>query len=198
MDDYYLFFGGQDRYVFRLLGKREMIIPYNNNRLALIPAAQAMTPMHANQDDVRYELHRVWVVEGTLAPGKHHVAPRRRFYLDEGTWTVVYSEGWDEDGKLWKFAQATMVAMPGVPAVIGGRAFFYDLLQVGYCFDFMFSPGRYKITPMHPADAFGPEAMRPTRCGEPASHKSSFQNGHGRDAVEHEQSCRMTLQSVKR
>ncbi len=159
MDDYYLFFGGQDRYVFRLLGKREMFVPYNNNRLALIPAAQAMAPMHANQDEIRYELHRVWVVEGTLAPGKHHVAPRRRFYLDEDTWTAVYSEGWDEDGKLWHFAQATMMAMPGVPAVIGGSEFFYDLIQGGYCYDFVFSPGRYKITPMHPADAFGPDSM---------------------------------------
>ncbi len=159
MDDYYLFFGGQDRYVFRLLGKRELFVPYNNNRLALIPASQAMGPVHANQDNLRYELHRVWVVEGTLAPGRHHVAPRRRFYLDEDTWLAVYSEGWDEDGMLWKFAQSTMMAMPGVPAVIGGSEFFYDLIQGGYCYDFVFSPGSYKLTPMHSPDAFGPEAM---------------------------------------
>ena len=159
LDDYYLFFGGQDRYVFRLLGKREMFVPYNNNRLALIPASQAMGPMHANQDALRYELHRVWVVEGTLAPGRHHVAPRRRLYLDEDTWLAVYSEGWDEDGKLWKFAHATMMAMPSVPAVIGGSEFFYDLLLGGYCYDFVFSPGAYRLTPMHSADTFGPEAM---------------------------------------
>jgi hypothetical protein len=30
-------------------------------------------------DYVRWELHRVWVVEATLAPGKRHVIPRRRF-----------------------------------------------------------------------------------------------------------------------
>ena len=106
-----------------------------------------------------YESMDDWVVEGVLAPGKHHVAPRRRFYLDEDTWLAVYSEGWDEDGKLWKFAQATMMAMPSVPAVIGGSEFFYDLIQGGYCYDFVLSPGRYKITPMHPADAFAPDAM---------------------------------------
>ncbi len=159
MDDYYLFFGGQDRYDFKLLGKREMFVPYNNNRLALLPARDAMTPVHANQDVLRYELHRVWVVEGTLAPGKHHVAPRRRLYLDEDTWLAVYSEGWDEDGKLWKFAHATMMALPGVPAVIGGSQVFYDLLQGGYCYDFVFSPGRYTLTPLHPDDDFGPQAM---------------------------------------
>ncbi|MEJ0046248.1 MAG: DUF1329 domain-containing protein [Rhodospirillales bacterium] len=28
LDDYYLFFGGPDRYDFRILGKREMYVPY--------------------------------------------------------------------------------------------------------------------------------------------------------------------------
>ncbi len=80
LDEYYLFFGGQDRYVFRLLGKREMFIPYNNNAIAFRPARDALAPQHANQEALRYELHRVWVVEGTLAPGAHHVAPRRAVY----------------------------------------------------------------------------------------------------------------------
>ena len=59
-------------------------------------------PNHANPDALRYELHRVWVIEGTLAQGKSHIAPRRRLYIDEDTWLAVYSESWDEDGKLWK------------------------------------------------------------------------------------------------
>ena len=160
LDDYYLFFGGQDRYVFRLLGKREMYIPYNNNRLAREPARAAMQPLHANQDLLRYELHRVWVVEGTLAPGAHHVEPHRRLYIDEDTWLVVYSEAWDEDGKLWKFGQATMMVLPSLPAVIGGSRFVYDLLQGGYDYDFVVAPpGGYHITGLHPADVFTPEAM---------------------------------------
>ena len=160
LDDYYLFFGGQDRYDFRILGKREMFIPYNNNALAHRPARAAMAPLHANQDALRYELHRVWVVEGTLAPGAHHVAPRRRLYIDEDTWIAAYAESWDEDGRLWKFGQATMMVLPKLPAVIGGSTFVYDLLQGGYCFDFVVSPDAdYAITPMHRADMFGPEAL---------------------------------------
>jgi hypothetical protein len=54
-----------------------MYVPYNNNRLYLLPAAASIGPHHENPDVLRYELHRVWVVEGVLAPGKHHVAPRR-------------------------------------------------------------------------------------------------------------------------
>ena len=160
LDEYYLFFGGQDRYVFRLLGKREMFIPYNNNAIAFRPARDALAPQHANQEALRYELHRVWVVEGTLAPGAHHVAPRRRLYIDEDSWIAVYAESCDENGKFWKFSEATMMVLPELPAVIGGSHFTYDLLEGGYCADFMMSrPNDYVITPMHSTDVFGPEAL---------------------------------------
>ena len=160
LDDYYVFFGGQDRYVFRLLGKREMFVPYNNNWLALHDAREAMGPRHADQDRLRYELHRVWIVEGTLAPGQHHVAPKRRLYLDEDTWLALYSEAWDDDGHLWKFGHATVFALPTVPAVIGGSQFFYDLVQGGYCYDFVVQPrDAYRLTPMHAADTFTPGGM---------------------------------------
>jgi hypothetical protein len=160
LDEYYLFFGGQDRYAFRLLGKRELYIPYNNNRLAWVPAREAMTPAHANQDLMRYELHRVWVVEGTLAQGKHDIVARRRLYMDEDTWLAVYSEEWDEDGRLWKFGHATMMLLPDVPAVIGGSRFTYDLVNGGYCYDFVLSPpGWYRVTGMHSADIFSPDAL---------------------------------------
>jgi hypothetical protein len=82
LDEYYVFFGGPDRYEFKLLGKQEMYIPYNNNRLYTRPVKEIVGPSHANPDALRYELHRVWVVEGMVAPGKHHVAPRRRLYID--------------------------------------------------------------------------------------------------------------------
>jgi hypothetical protein len=160
LDEYYLFFGGQDRYQFRLLGKRELYIPYNNNRLALRPAREAMTPAHASAEALRYEPHRVWVVEGTLAPGKHHIVPRRRLYLDEDTWLAVYSEEWDEDGRLWKFGEATMMVLPDVPTVIGGSRFTYDLIQGGYCYDFVLSPpGWYRVTGLHPPDTFSPDGL---------------------------------------
>ena len=161
LDDYYLFFGGPDRYDFRILGKRDMYVPYNNDRLNAGEPRAAMGPTHANQDALRYELHRVWVVEGTLAPGKSHVAPRRRLYIDEDSWLAVYSEAWDEDGKLWKFGQATMTLRPEIPAVIIGAQFMYDLLQGGYCLDFAFggADGYYRATPRHADDLFSAGAL---------------------------------------
>ncbi len=161
LDEYYVFFGGLDRYDFKLLGKREMFVPYNNNRFYTRPVAEIMGKGHANPDDLRYELHRVWVVEGTLAAGKHHVAPRRRLYFDEDTWFAVYSDSWDEDGRLWKFGHGTMYLAPDLPAVILGSQFVYDLELGGYVLGFAFNeePVQYKVTAPHPPDVFSPEAL---------------------------------------
>lgn len=161
LDDYYLFFGGPDRYDFTLLGKRDMYVPYNNDRLNRMAPREVMGGQHANQDLLRYELHRVWVVEGRLAAGAHHVAPRRRLYIDEDTWLAVYSEAWDEDGRLWKFGQGTMTLVPEIPAVIIGGQFVYDLLQGGYCYDFSFggAGGYYRPTGLHRADLFEADAL---------------------------------------
>ena len=161
LDEYYLFFGGPDRYDWKLLGKKEMYIPYNNNRFYTRPTSELIGPKHANPNGLRYELHRVWVVEGTLAFGKHHIVPRRRLYIDEDTWLAVYSDSWDESGKLWKFAHGTMYLMPDIPAVILGSHFVYDFDLGGYLFAFAFNqePDGYRIVPPHSAATFSPEAL---------------------------------------
>jgi len=164
LDEYYLFFGGPDRYIFKNLGKREMIVPYNNNGLYLHPATASIGPHHENPDALRYELHRVWVVEGTLAPGKHHVVPRRILYIDEDSWLVLYSDSWDEDGKFWKFGHATVYLMPDVPTVITGTQFVYDLQRGDYAADFVFSGDavQYKVTAPHDAYLFSAQGLADT------------------------------------
>jgi hypothetical protein len=161
LDEYYMFFGGLDHYVFKILGKKEMYVPYNNNRLYARPVSEVLGTAHANPDDLRYELHRVWVVDGSLATGKHDIVMHRRLYLDEDTWLAVYSDAWDENGKLLKFGQATMYLMPDVPAVIIGSQFGYDFELGGYAYGFAFNdePQVYKVTPSHPASLFSPEAL---------------------------------------
>ena len=161
LDEYYTFFGGLDRYDFKLIGKKEMYIPYNNNRLYLRPVNEILGRNHANPDDLRYELHRVWVVDGTLAPSAHDIVAHRRLYLDEDSWMAVYSDSWDEAGRLWKFGQATMYLMPDVPAIIVGSQFVYDLQLGGYAFGFALNgeASAYKVTAPHPATLFTPDAL---------------------------------------
>jgi hypothetical protein len=161
LDEYYLFFGSPDRYDFRLLGKKEMYIPYNNNVFFTLPAADVAGRQHANPDHLRYELHRVWVVEATLKAGKQHVVPRRRLYIDEDTWFAFYEDEWDEHGRLWKFGHGTGLVLPDVPAVILGSQFIYDLLQGGYVFSFALNGpgGFYKVTAPHGGAVFSAESL---------------------------------------
>ncbi|HWY63733.1 MAG TPA: DUF1329 domain-containing protein [Rhizomicrobium sp.] len=161
LDEYYMFFGGLDRYSFKLVGKQEMYVPYNNNRLYTRPVGEILGRDHANPNELRYELHRVWVVDGTLAPGAHDIVAHRRLYLDEDSWMAVYSDSWDEKGRLWKFGQATMYLMPDLPAMVVGSQFVYDLLEGGYAFGFAFNgePAAYKVTAPHPATLFTPDSL---------------------------------------
>jgi hypothetical protein len=120
-DDAFVYTGVLERYDLKLLGKREMIVPYNTYRLTY----------HANVDDVlrkeeinpellRWELHRVWVVEATLKPGQNHVYGRRVFYVDEDSWAALASDEYDLDGKLLRavYALPTYDYVSGVPFTV--------------------------------------------------------------------------------
>ena len=102
-DDAWVFNGAMDRYDFKLVGKKEMIVPYNAFKLAYAkdPYA-ATTPGVLNPDFVRWELHRVWVVEATLKPGKRHIYAKRVFYVDEDSWVAVASDQYDARGSLYR------------------------------------------------------------------------------------------------
>ena len=102
-DDAWVFNGAMDRYDFKLVGKKEMIVPYNAFKLAYAkdPFA-ATTPGVLNPDFVRWELHRVWVVEAVLKPGKRHIYAKRVFYVDEDSWTAIASDQYDARGSLYR------------------------------------------------------------------------------------------------
>lgn len=105
IDDHEGFNGAFDRFVYKLLGKREVYIPYHNydfNDPAFGSVKDRLTINHLNPDYVRFELHRVWVVEANLAPGKRHAYKKRRWYIDEDSWNPVLSENFDGRENLWR------------------------------------------------------------------------------------------------
>lgn len=133
-DDVNLFIGAQDRYKFKLIGKREMYVPFNNNGLMLKPIEQALGKHTLSSDAVRWELHRVWVVEGTLRDGKRNVAAKRRLYLHEDTWQAVLSDSWDAQGKLWKTGQAFTLLAGDQPLATTLSYAIFDLVAGGFMY----------------------------------------------------------------
>ena len=101
-DEAFVFNGAQDRYDWKIIGKKEMYIPYNGYRFMYTKnPADILKPGHVNPDLMRWELHRVWVVEATLKPGKRHIYAKRVFYFDEDTWVAVASDEYDARGQLF-------------------------------------------------------------------------------------------------
>ena len=107
-DDTDMFNGAPDRYDWKLLGKKEIYIPYNSYKLddPKIKYSEIVKAGHINQDLTRYELHRVWHVVATLKPGERHIYAKRDFYIDEDTWQAAEIDHYDGRGTLWRVAEA--------------------------------------------------------------------------------------------
>lgn len=122
--------GRMDRFDWRIVGKQELFIPYNANKwFSAQSDSDLVSANHLNPDYVRWELHRVWVVEATLRSGQRHQAHRSRYYVDEDTWAAVLADRWDANGQLWKSMFTLPMVMPDAPATVALPTGFYDMLS---------------------------------------------------------------------
>jgi hypothetical protein len=162
-DEVDVFSGNPKRFDWKVVGKREMFIPYNSNRMYMAAKdSDLLMPHHLNPDHVRWELHRVWVVEATLKPGQRHQAPRSRYYIDEDTWVAVLGDRWDANGQLWKTNWAHPVVMPDLPATTPQQQWgFNDLISGAWFVSGIVNEKsvHYRIVPRRPDSFFTPEAM---------------------------------------
>ncbi len=107
-DQFDMFNGAPDRYDWTLVGKKDILVPYNAYKLHSnkLKMSDILKPLHINQDLPRYELHRVWVVEAKLKPGTSHLYARRTFYIDEDSWQIVVADQYDGRGQMWRVSEA--------------------------------------------------------------------------------------------
>ena len=157
-----VFNGRLDRFDWKIVGKKEMLIPYNGNKLLATPEAKALDKHHLASDAMRWELHRVWVIEANVAAGKRHQSPKRRYYLDEDTWIAVLADHWDANGQLWQMGFANPVVMPDLPATTSPQMFgFYDLISGAWYYDSALNDAaeQYKVVPRLADSVFTAEAL---------------------------------------
>jgi hypothetical protein len=104
-DDLDMMNGSPDRYDWKLVGKKEMFIPYNAYKLhnGDLKYKDVQHKGHLNPEHLRYEKHRVWVVEATLKKGARHIYAKRVLYIDEDTWQIAMVDVYDGRGELWRF-----------------------------------------------------------------------------------------------
>jgi hypothetical protein len=128
-DDVFLFMGSMERFDFKLVGKREIFVPYNAYRMAYHSTAEnLLKPKFLNPDVVRWEAHRVWVVEASLREGKRHIYSKRTFYLHEDSWAAVASDSYDARGQMYRTGFAYIAPSYEVPAPSADLHGIYDLI----------------------------------------------------------------------
>lgn len=159
------FNGSPERYNWKLLGKREVYVPANTFGLHAntVKYADLLKPNHVNPDLVRYELRRVWVVEGSLKEGFRHLFGKRVLFLDEDSWHAVLTDIYDARQSLWQHAVAGYYYSPSTLAFHAGNSFFFDLNSGGYV-----AYNLFQERPLGPVlnkgnlsnEMFTPEALR--------------------------------------
>ncbi len=160
-DEAFMMFGPWDHHEYKLVEKKEMYIPYNNNRANAASPEDLFTPNYLNPDLVRWEKHRVWVIDATLAPGKRHVVAKRRFYLDEDTWQIILTDGWDAQDQLWRMVYTLTELAPDVPALVGNMAWgVYNLQTGGYYLNAATNgTTQFAVVPNRRESFFSPEEL---------------------------------------
>ncbi|EWC39314.1 DUF1329 domain-containing protein [Stutzerimonas stutzeri] len=135
-DNLDMYNGAPDRYDWKLIGKKEMYIPYNNYKLddPSLKYSDIIKPGHLNQDYARYELHRVWHVQATLKPGERHIYAKRDIYIDEDSWQAAQIEQYDARGALWRVSE-------------GFAQYYYNKQVSGYTAEAIYDllSGRYLV-----------------------------------------------------
>ena len=129
IDQFDMFNGAPDFYNWKLIGKQEKYVPYNSYKVHSgdLKVTDIVGKHHVNPDLLRYETHRVWVVEANLRLGMSHVYAKRRFYFDEDTWQIVLAEEFNKEDELVHVSESHTINYYEVPTVASTLKMNYNL-----------------------------------------------------------------------
>ncbi|UTW12255.1 DUF1329 domain-containing protein [Marinobacterium rhizophilum] len=126
--------GSPERYDWVLKGKKEIYVPANTYKVheESVSYDELLTPNHPNPAFMRYELRRVWVLEGNLKDTHRHKYGKRVLYIDEDTWHGIMSDFYDTRGELVNHAIVNYYYAYDMNAWHAGSSFYQDLATGGY------------------------------------------------------------------
>lgn len=138
VDEVGVFTGPLDRFDWKLVGKQELLVPYNSFGVydVGVKFADALQQDSLSPNSRRYEMHRVWVVEATVKSGVRHLAPKRVFYIDEDSWIILGGVDYDAQGKIWKVREAYPMPVAELGACDAPAFAQYNLADQRYLVDF--------------------------------------------------------------
>ncbi len=159
-----MFNGSPERYDWKLVGRKEMIVPYNTYKIHSneLKYTDILKPLHVNQDLVRYEKHRVWVVEANLKQGTRHIYKKRTFYIDEDSWMALVVDCYDTRDQIWRVQEGLGINYYDAPSFWTTLELTYDLqsgryLAIGLNNE---EPITYDFTKTYELKDFSPGSLR--------------------------------------
>ncbi|SFM60293.1 Protein of unknown function [Halopseudomonas yangmingensis] len=163
-DNFTMYNGAPDRYDWKLVGKKEIFVPYNAYKLTdrNVKYADVLQAGHISPDHTRFELHRVWEVQGNVKQGQRHIYAQRNFFVDEDSWLINLADHYDGRGTLWRVGEGHVAhnyveKLPGYAIET-----LYDLLAGRYIALGMYteevSAPQYDFVPSY--NQFTPAALR--------------------------------------
>jgi hypothetical protein len=134
VDDDYVFNGSPERYTWKLIGKKEVYLPYHNFRMndPAVKYKDLIKPSTVNPDYVRYELHRAWVIEGYLKDGVRHIYKKRTIYADEDSWLALWGDNYDAREQLWRTSFVAYFYSQESKTFHRGASIYHDLSSGAY------------------------------------------------------------------
>jgi len=137
IDESNIFYGPMDRFDWKLVGKQELIVPYNafgaydtSAKVGDVAKDASIAPEFR-----RYEVHRVWVVEATVRQGMRHQAPKRVFYIDEDSWNGLMAVDYDKQGQIWKVREGFTIPVYETGSCDMEAQVQYNLVDGRYLYD---------------------------------------------------------------
>lgn len=147
-DNFSMYNGAPDRYNWKLVGKKEVYIPYSSGKLTDpgVKYEDVLQAGHINPDYTRFELHRVWEVQGNVKEGQRHIYAQRNFFVDEDSWLISLADHYDGRGTLWRVGE-------------GHISFNYKEKIPGYAIETLYDllAGRYIALGMYSEEASAPQ-----------------------------------------
>ena len=128
-DQFDMFNGSPERYDWKLVGRRELLVPYNCYKAhnAEVDPKNLIEAGHLNPDMLRYEKHRVWEVDAVVKDGTSHLYKRRTFFFDEDSWQALVIDQYDNSDNIWRVSEAYPIIYYDLPALYDTLLSHYDL-----------------------------------------------------------------------
>jgi len=127
------FLGRMDHFDFKLVGKKEMLVPYNVFGLtSRFKSNDFLGKKFVNPDTLRWEKHRVWIVDSTRKANASHIFARRTFYVDEDCWCITQTDSYNDAGNIARVAQINSFPSYVTGGINVDSWINYDLVKGGY------------------------------------------------------------------